>query len=217
MQVRADPAYDGPMFLPRIFEEANPEILHGLMEAHPFAMLVAGCDDGPEIAHLPILLDRSEGPLGTLRGHVARANPLAKKLDGERVEIVFRGPHGYVSPGWYEAPHQQVPTWNYAVVHARGRLAVMAPPELRDHLRAMAALLERGEPAPWSLEALEADFVDELLGAIAGFAVTIERLEGMLKLSQNRSPGDRARVIAALTRRGSPDDAAMVDLMVSRR
>lgn len=203
------------MYRPRLFDETDPERLFGLIEEYSFGMLVVPDASGPEIAHLPFVLDRTSGPHGTLFCHVARPNRAWQlAADGRTVTCVFPGPHGYVSPRWYEHPAQEVPTWNYAVVHAHGRARTPLPAdELRALLGRLAAAHERGAERPWTLESTEPGFVDELLGSIVGLAIPIDRLEGKLKLSQNRSPVDRARVREALAARGNPDDLAMLRWM----
>jgi transcriptional regulator len=205
------------MFTPRMFHEANQERLHDLIETHSFGVLVAhGPQGGPEISHLPFILDRQAGPHGSLRVHVARANPIWRIAFEGRVVAIFSGPDAYVSPRWYERPSEQVPTWNYAVVHAHGRaMGPMTPEELRRLVEDLAAVHERGAPNPWSIGELEPGFVDDLLRGIVGFTIPIDHLEGKFKLSQNRSPTDRVRVLQALAERGSPSDAELVWLMSS--
>lgn len=204
------------MYDPPAFRETDPRRLHDLIEAHPFGMLVAPGESGPEIAHVPFLLDRGAGPLGTLRVHVARANPVWRAATaGRPVTAVFRGPDAYVSASWYESPSEQVPTWNYAVVHAHGRAdGPMAADELRRFLADLAAAHESGETDPWTLDRVRPQIVEELLAEIVGFRVQVERLDGKFKLSQNRSDEDRERVRRALARRGGPADAGMLRWMV---
>src|SRR6185437_9901988 len=206
------------VYLPKVFAEHDAGLLHDLIDAHSFGMLIAppGPDGMPMIAHLPFLLDRSRGPQGTLLAHVARANPVLRAVEtGAPVVAVFRGPHGYISPNWYTS-RDEVPTWNYAVVHAQGTPRLLDEPELLDALARLAAVHERGQPDPWTLDDLTPETKGELLPAIAGFAVEITKLEGKLKLSQNRKPEDRDGAIRGLRERGAPDDVAMVALMTRR-
>ena len=203
--------------LPQVFAEHDLGLLHDLIEAYSFGMLLAAHEGGaPMIAHLPFLLDRARGPHGTLTFHVARANPIANAMQraleaGAPVIAVFRGPHGYVSPGWY-ASRDEVPTWNYAVVHAHGVPRLLDDGELLASLAGLAAVHERGQPEPWTLADLTSETMGELFPAIAGFAVEISALEAKLKLSQNRRPEDREGAIRGLRARGAPDDAALVDI-----
>jgi transcriptional regulator len=202
------------MYLPTVFAETDTARLHDLLDAHSFGVMIVATEGGLEIAHLPFVLDRTGG-LGRLRVHTARANPIWRAaLDARQVTVVFAGPHGYVSPRWYERPREMVPTWNYVAVHAHGR----AEGPLPDHdLAALVAELaerhEAGAPEPWRYADLEPAQREKLLPQIVGLSIEIERLEGKLKLSQNRSDADRARVRAALLARGGADDVAMAALM----
>jgi transcriptional regulator len=207
------------MYLPKLFLETDRDRLHRLIEAHSFGCLIVPKEPGEvEIAHLPFVLDRDVGPSGRLRAHVARANPIWRLLtDGRPAIAVFSGPHGYVSPRWYERPGEQVPTWNYAVVHAHGRaLSPMSREDLVSLLDDLVTVHEQSATEPWTTARLDPTLRDELLRAIVGFTLTIERLEGKLKLSQNRSPSDHARVVRGLSERGWPDDLEMVGLMTAK-
>jgi len=206
------------MYQPRLFREEDPARLHELIDARSFGTLLAvGPGGEPEISHLPFLLDRDVGRFGRLRVHVARANPIWEiAMSAGRLTAIFAGPHAYVSPSWYEAPTEQVPTWNYAVVHAHGTPTEMNRDQLIELLDDLVAVNERGSTTPWNTGLLIPSLRDELLLEIVGLSVEITKLEGKFKLSQNRSAADRERVVAALCRRGTVDDAALVDLMTPR-
>ena len=199
------------MFMPRHFLETREHALHKLIDAHPFATVVASGETGMAVNHLPLL---RQG--GALRGHVAGGNELAA-LDGAPVLAIFHGPQGYVSPNWYPSKHvtgHVVPTWNYAVVHVHGRLRVTHDAHwLRALLAALTDRFEAAEPRPWKLADAPADHVDKLLGAIAGIEIAIERIEGKFKLSQNHPAANRAGVIAGLGRRAQGDEPALAALM----
>ena len=202
------------MYNPSLFRVADAARLHDLVDAHPFGMLVAPTPEGVEVAHVPFVLDRGAGPHGTLRFHVARANPVWRAaLAAPEVLAVFRGPDAYVSASWYEKPREEVPTWNYAVVHAHGRAAgPMTKDELRRLLGNLAARHETGDTA-WRLDRLDPALAEELLGQIVGFSIPIARLDGKFKLSQNRSDEDRRRVREALAARATEADLEMLGLM----
>ena len=200
------------MYQPRHFVETREHALHGLIDAHPFATLVANPATGMAVNHLPFV---RQGDV--LRGHVARGNELAA-MDGAAVLAVFHGPQGYVSPNWYPSKHanggREVPTWNYAVAHVHGRLRVVRDAGwLRALLDALTNRFEASEPAPWKVADAPADHVEKLLGAIAGIEIAIERIEGKFKLSQNHPDANRAGVVGGLTRRGQGDDLALAALM----
>ncbi|RIL06693.1 MAG: FMN-binding negative transcriptional regulator [Proteobacteria bacterium] len=197
------------MYVPPHFAETDVASLHARMRAHSFATLVSWLDGAPFATHVPLLLDAERGPLGTLVGHVARANPHARAFDGAAPSLaIFAGPHAYVSPRWY-ATSPNVPTWNYVAVHATGRVrAVEDAARVRALLARSAALYEAGADAPWSPDAAPA-YVEKLLRGIAAFELPIERLEGKRKLSQNKKPSDRAGVVAALRAQGDEASAAI--------
>jgi len=179
------------------------------MRQHPFATLVAVVSGAVEAMHVPLLVDPTAGPLGGLRGHVAKANPLWREaVDGSEVLAVFRGADGYVSPGWYPEKREHgrvVPTWNYEVVHARGTVRWVHDPAV---LRALVSDLtdrhEAGRAKAWSLNDAPEDYVAGMLKAIVGFEVRITGLTGKMKLSQNRSVADRAGVVAGLAESADP-------------
>ncbi|WP_104202813.1 FMN-binding negative transcriptional regulator [Billgrantia saliphila] len=166
-----------------------------LIDRYGFAALVG---DDLEATHLPLLLDRSAGELGTLYGHFARANPHWHSLDGRRALAIFSGPHAYISPSWY-ASRPAVPTWNYVAVHAAGTL------ELLDS-EATRALLHRTmahyEP---TLPDLEPDYFNKMQAGVVGFRLTIESLQGKAKLGRQRSQADQAGVEGALAESRDPE------------
>jgi transcriptional regulator len=169
------------------------------MRDYSFATLVTQHEGGPFASHLPLILEADEGPYGTLFGHMARANPQWRDFDAAQdVLVIFQGPHTYVSPSWYEVEPANVPTWNYAVVHAYGT------PRLITEYEACCALLDtlvRTHEAqfarPWLFQ-LPEDYVRQMMQGIVAFAIRITRLEGKLKLSQNRSLTDQQHVAATL-------------------
>ena len=140
------------MYVPPHFAESDPATLHAFVERHSFGLLVSRVDGAPFATHLPLLLDRTAGPHGTLLGHMARANPHWRDLAGQTTLAVFAGAHAYVSPTWYEAENV-VPTWNYTAVHACGRPELV---EDRDALLAIirrsVAVYEAAMPRPWGLD-----------------------------------------------------------------
>lgn len=207
------------MYRPAMFDEKNHAPIHDLIDANPFGELIVfrAEDSEPDVTHVPFVLDRNAGTLGRLRLHVAKANPIWKTaFEAEKALAVFAGPHGYVSPRWYEEPTQQVPTWNYAVAHVHGTPARMDAAELRLLLEDLVRINEGDEPDAWRFELLVPHLREKLLNGIVGISIQITRLEGKFKLSQNRSPGDRARVLAQLRLRAGPGDLELAELM-SRR
>jgi transcriptional regulator len=204
------------VYQPKIFAVRDDDVAHRFVQGNAFgALIVPRGDDTPEISHLPFLLDaRAEDGRATLRVHVARANPIWKlAISASRQTVVFQGPHTYVSPTWYETPTEHVPTWNYAVVHAHcGAATILDDDAFEATLAELSARYEDADTG-WRPERVDAAFRGQLMQQIVGLALPVERLEIKLKLSQNRSPEDRRRVMAQLRRRGQPDDLAMLALM----
>jgi len=179
-----------------------------LMHDSAFATLVTPAAPEPFISHLPLCWLPDCEPHGTLIGHFARGNPHADRAEAAESIALFHGPHAYVSPSWYADPAAAVPTWNYAVVHAHGTIALARDPAASQAiLDLLIHRFESARAAPWRL-ALTPSRLDAMVGAIIGFRLRIRRIEAKFKLSQNRSGEDRSRVAAALDAEGHPDAAA---------
>jgi transcriptional regulator len=206
------------MYLPKHFEEARVEVLHELIRAHPLGALVTLGADGLEANHIPFEVDPDPAPFGTLRGHVARANPVWRELSrGADALVIFQGPATYVSPSWYPSKQEGgkvVPTWNYAVVHAYGTLrAVDDPAWLRAFVEKLTDRHEAGRAARWKVTDAPADYVDKMVTAIVGIELPIARVLGKWKVSQNRPARDREGVVAGLQQQGSDVSTAMAELV----
>lgn len=209
------------MYLPAHFEETRIDVLHAAMRQHPLATLTTQDPAGALQADaVPLLVEPGALALGTLRGHVARANPLWRETRGD-VLVVFQGAQSYVSPGWYPAKAEHgkvVPTWNYIVVQARGRLrAIEDAAWLHALVSRLTDRFEAARPAPWGVGDAPADYIATMLGAIVGIEIEIEALIGKWKVSQNRNAADRAGVAAGLAALHGDADAAAMAAEVSRR
>lgn len=194
------------MYLPTHFAEDRPELLANFIATHPLGMLITLADGRPTADYLPMLIDT--GPTGArLHGHVARANAVANTDSaGVDVLVVFGGAQHYVSPAWYASKQSDgrvVPTWNYAVVHVRGRIQWF---DELERLRALVTrLTERHESAraqPWSVSDAPRAYIDSMLRAIVGFEIAVESMTGKFKASQNRNAADRAGVRQGLAADG---------------
>lgn len=204
------------VYLPPAFTEARPAVLVAHIEQHDFGLLVSHGNAGLVASHIPFLVERRGEELHLL-GHLARPNPQVEDLAaaGEALAI-FGGPHAYISPSWY-AVGPAVPTWNYADVHAYGTVRAIEDNDwLRRLLHRLSDRHEAGNPAPWRMQDLPEAYLEGMLNGIIGFDITVTRLEGKYKLSQNRPAVDRPRVIAALERRGDSDAFSVAALMRER-
>jgi transcriptional regulator len=196
------------MYVPDAFRETRPERLRALMRDHPLGALVTATAKGLDANHLPFEFVEGPGPLGTLRTHVARANPVWQELaEGDRVLVIFSGPQAYVSPNWYPSKHEThrlVPTWNYEVVHAHGLARIVDGERfVRGVVSRLTRHHEAQEPRPWKMGDSAPAFIDELLGKIVGLDVEITELVGKSKLSQNREERDRLGAAATLEAKGA--------------
>jgi transcriptional regulator len=202
------------MYVPRHFAETDRDELYAHMRASGFATLVSVCEGALFATHVPLLLDPARGPLGTLVGHVARANPHAHSLAVRAPALaIFHGPHAYVSPRWLRG-EAAVPTWNYTAVHATGTPRVLDDARaVRELLERMAETYEAAAAEPWNLDRLPARAAEALQRAIVAFELPIERLEGKRKLSQNKSPADRLGVIEGLRAEGDAASVAVAEAM----
>ena len=214
------------MYLPAHFKEDRTPVLHELIRVHPFATLVTLDATGLVANHLPMEIDATAGPLGTLRGHVARGNPIWKspRLDVEAL-AVFHGPQHYITPSYYAtkpATGKVVPTWNYATVHAYGTLRVIDDAAwLRSFVEQLTDRHEAEHTratgdAPWHVGDAPESFLEKQLAAIVGLELPIARIEGKWKVSQNRPAEDRAGVVAGLGRSDDAAARAMAELVRER-
>ncbi len=188
------------MYLPAHFAQTDPVQLHQLMRQYPLATLITEANGELVADELPFLFDATQGPHGTLKAHVARANPLWQMHPPERpVLVIFRGPQAYVSPSWYPGKREHgkvVPTWNYTVVQARGRLRVVDGDAvwLRDQLEALTQSQEGARAQPWQVDDAPVDYIARMMGAVVGLEIDISHLTGKFKLSQNHPPESRQGV-----------------------
>ena len=185
-------------------------MIEAFVAAHPLGALVVATPGGLVANHIPMLLVRDVAGRRLLHGHVARANELWQQVaEATPALVIFGGAQHYVTPNWYPSKRdtgEVVPTWNYAVVHAHGPIRFIE--DRAWLLTLVTALTERNEhprAAPWHVADAPPAYIERMLGAIVGFEIALERLEGKFKASQNRSAEDRAGVAAGLTADGVGD------------
>jgi len=208
------------MYTPNHFNETNIETMLQLIQAYPLGGLINVEQDGINANHIPfeLLAPTEDAPFGTLRAHVARANPVWKSSHSQLdALVIFQGPQAYITPSWYEEKKQTgkvVPTYNYAVVHARGRMRVMDNPQwLLQHLQNLTDHQESRQAAAWKLSDAPADYIQKLLNAIVGIEIPVTALHGKWKVSQNRTEQDHSNIAAGLRLRQDHSDSAMASLV----
>ena len=206
------------MYTPELFKVSDLSTLHADMQRWNFATLITpDADEGPQVTHLPLLLDRDRGPFGVLAGHMARANPHWQGFgrSGESLAI-FHGPHGYISPRWYVS-EVAVPTWNYVAVHASGTPRLVEGSEgMVAHLHALIRRHEGTATESWRPDRLPADTFAALLKGIVCFEMPIARVEGKAKLGQNRSHDDVLGAIRGLQAEDAAANRELIEVMGSR-
>ena len=203
------------MYQPPAFREDRPEVQHALIRAHPLGLLITAGPAGLLANLFPFLLDADSAGQGTLRLHMARANPQWRELEAvEECLAVFQGPQDYVTPSWYATKRETgkvVPTWNYATVHVWGKPRVMNDDAwLRQQIEDLTRSREAQRAEPWAVGDAPEDFVAMQMRAIVGVEIPVSRIEGKWKMSQNRPEADRAGVIAGFRESGDETIAALV-------
>jgi transcriptional regulator len=209
------------MYQPPHFREDRLEIQHGLIKAHPLGLLISTGEDGPVANAIPFLLDAAASPKGTLRGHLARANPQWRDLEKDaRALIVFQGAQTYVTPSWYATKRETgkvVPTWNYAIVQVRGTTRII---DDRTWLASQVASLtghnEAPRATPWTVDDAPPTYINSQLKGIIGIEIEIAHIEGKWKVSQNRPESDRTGVAEGLEADQDTAEARMMAEMVRR-
>jgi len=197
------------MYIPPHFAENRPQAIFDIIASHPLGTLVTQGANGLDANHFPFELDKDTGEFGTLRAHAAKANPIWRETaQNDEVLVIFKGLDAYVSPNWYpskQETHQQVPTWNYQAVHVYGKIRFI---EDANQLRAMLERLththeHKVQPeSPWRMSDAAPDYIDAMLKAIVGIEITITKMIGKSKLSQNKHVQDRTNLAAELERHG---------------
>jgi transcriptional regulator len=206
------------MYVPRLLEETDPAVLHGLIREHPLGMWVTQAGSELVANHIPFLLDAGRGPHGTLVGHVARANPVWESFSPTVASlVVFRGAESYITPSWYPSKRvhgRAVPTWNYAVVHVSGMPRVIHD---RDWLLQLVTRLtdvqEASRPEPWQVSDAPAEHIERLLNGIVGIEIPIDRIVGKWKANQSSAHPDKLGVIEGLLERGDSQSQEMAALV----
>jgi transcriptional regulator len=213
------------MYLPKYFEETRVEVMHALMREFPFAALICNQGTGLTANHIPFILDADAGEFGTLRGHVARANPVWQRSANSdpassAAMVIFQGPSAYISPNWYPGKFEEgkrVPTWAYAVTHAHGPMHFIHEPAwLLRLVSDLSEKLEADQAKPWSVDEAPADYIKRLLGAIVGVEIPIQKLEGKWKLDQNKSSIDQTGMLSGLTQSVRTDAKQLAKLITER-
>ena len=230
----SSPTFSSPerfMYMPAHFEENRPEVLHRLIAEQSFGALITNGPNGLDANHLPfeaeVVATGNDAAAATdstqsrliLRAHVARANPIWQEAaTNPDALVIFQGPAAYISPTWYPSKHdthRQVPTYNYMVVHAHGRIVVRDDEAfVRGLVARLTRKMEAGEAVPWKMGDAPADFIKQMLGAIVGIEIEVTRLVGKWKLGQNKEAADRRGAAETLLGRSTDEQQAVGQAML---
>jgi transcriptional regulator len=208
------------LYLPAHFNETRSDVLHALMRARPLTTLVTQCESGLIANHVPVQTLDEPAPLGCIRGHIARANPLWREYRSDSQALaIFQGPQIYISPSFYPSKAKTgevVPTWDYAVVHASGTLRFIDDPLwLRGFVAGLTNTHEMPRAQPWKIDDAPAAYIEKMLGLIVGFEFSIVSLAGKWKVSQNRPQADRQGVIRNLRDAADADSHEIAAMLAS--
>lgn len=206
------------MYIPKQFAENDPTILQAAIKSLQFATIITLNDTSLSASHIPMLIDDTAGKLGTLEGHIARANPQGSSYTRTVPALaIFTGPNAYISPSWYATKKEHgkaVPTWNYIAVHASGPLEIVEDRNwLLDHVNRLTNRNEQRREQPWKVSDAPEQYIDNLIGSIVGLRMPIEKIEGSWKMIQHHVEGNREGVIKGLTESGTPKDLAVAQIM----
>jgi transcriptional regulator len=197
------------MYIPKHFRIEEEEKIFTIIEENSFATIVSQHNGSPYATHLPLLLNREKC---FLHGHFAKPNPHWKDIEGQEVLVIFRGPHSYISPSWYET-HTAVPTWNYVAVHVYGKVELVEDElELFESLKEMVEKYEK-QGSAYQLDDVDSTYLQGLSKGIVGFKIHISKMEGKAKLSQNHPIERQELVIANLHQNGDDDSKKIAKLM----
>ncbi|MDQ2872191.1 MAG: FMN-binding negative transcriptional regulator [Candidatus Eremiobacteraeota bacterium] len=192
------------MYVPAPNRRTDIEAAKQLIRTYPLGTVVNVVDGRPFVSYLPFVI-ASDEPL-KLAGHLARANPQWTTLENREALIAFHGPHGYISPRWYADRSHNVPTWNYSTVHCTGIVRLASPAQTRPILRLLVEHLEAGASNAWDAGELADEYFDRLQQAIVACTFDVTGITAKFKLSQNKSDGDPALLIANLRATGREQD-----------
>ncbi|MFD2177698.1 FMN-binding negative transcriptional regulator [Veronia pacifica] len=206
------------MHIPSKFKETNLDVLYKFIQENSLGTLVSSAEDFIDADHIPFYLKKGENDQVILQSHIAKANPLWKSCaDGQEILIIFHGPDAYISPNFYPSKQETgkaVPTWNYSVVHVRGRIHFKHKTNwILQLLNDISDFHELDQNIPWSVSDAPIDFTEKLINAVVGIEITIESIVGNFKLSQNKSASDYSGVVNGLASSENRSDISVAKQM----
>lgn len=206
------------MHIPSKFKEENLDKLHEFIQEYPLGTLIVSAENTLDADHIPFYLQKRENAQVILQSHIAKVNPLWKKVaDGQEVLLIFHGPNAYISPNFYPSKKETgkvVPTWNYSVVHVRGRIFFRHESDwILQLLNNISDFHELSQTLSWSVSDAPVEFTKKLINAVVGFEVVIDDIVGNFKLSQNKTALDYSGVVNGLAESENNSDISVAKQM----
>lgn len=206
------------MYIPPKFKELDLDKLHKFIQNYPLGTLITSGEDFLDADHIPFYLQTHENEFATLQSHIAKANPLWKRVaDGQEVLLIFHGPNAYISPNFYPSKKETgkaVPTWNYSVVHVRGRVFFKHESDwIFQLLNKISDFHELSQNIPWSVSDAPEEYTEKLASAVVGLEVVIDDMVGNFKLSQNKKAADYSGVVSGLASSENSSDISVAKQM----
>lgn len=200
------------MYIPKLFKVEDSEKAKAFIQNNGFGILINQVDGRPWATHIPLVIETSSNNELVLSGHISKANNQCKAFqENQEVLVIFQGPHAYISSSWYD--HENVPTWNYAVIHVYGKVKIVDSATLYQQLSKLVDKYEAGNANPVSVSAMSADMVENQMRGIVGFEILITEIQAAEKLSQNRDEKNYNNIISELEKKGDADSIRVADAM----
>ncbi len=202
------------MYIPKKYRMGHAEAVQ-FMKIYPFALLVTVDEHRPLATHIPLEIREKEGKIFAT-GHIAYGNMQKKTLDNNRdVLLVFQGPHAYISSSWYEC--EEVPTWDYLVVHAYGTARILTKDELKSALDTMLTHYESHRENGRLWNTFHPELLESEMKGIVGFEIEITSIQAAAKMSQNRNDTDYKSIVAELEKSKEQGDIQVAQWMREQR
>lgn len=199
------------------FSLADPAAITRLIRDNPWATIVSDTSEGLVASHYPVLVDEDREELSIVT-HVGRPDDLVHELGQHEVLVVIQGPHGYISPSWYDAD-PAVPTWNFVAAHLRGVPEILSAEEnfavlgrLVDHFEDRVQ-----EPRRMLADPADAAYAERIRSGTVGMRLTPTSVTAKAKLSQNKPVHIVDSVIEHLDGDGPYAQPALAALMREAR
>ncbi|MBK9730955.1 MAG: FMN-binding negative transcriptional regulator [Chitinophagaceae bacterium] len=204
------------MYVPKLYRNTNFPEIEQFLQKNSFASLISVHEGKPWTTHIPLELQTNEKDERVLWGHLSRANPQWKSFEAHPdVLAVFMGPHTYISSSWYD--HVNVPTWNYIAVHVTGKVKIVEGEQLYESLKRLVNKYEAVSKQPVSIETMPQDYVRKEMKGVVGLEISIDKMEGNWKLSQNRDDKNYVNIISELEKLNELNAGLIAEAMKKMR